>query len=140
MTPQELNTKWEQLAYQQQSHPIPTVVNRQINRAVIEFANWYENNTGQWSAEDTQKYTDLYNVTNDVMEKTIRTISQTALNARGADFAVTGRVRRRKSRVTRTVAAKKKPNRAPLYIFAALIAIVGTIGILKTTKRKRAHA
>ena len=133
MTPQALNTKWEQLAYQQQSHPIPTVVNRQINRAVIEFANWYEDNTGRWSAEDTQKYTDLYNVTNDVMEKTIATISQTALNARGADFAVTGKVVRRKPK-------KVKAKKTYLYIFAALIAIVGTIGILKSKKGMRAFS
>jgi len=133
MTPQELNTKWEQLAYQQESHPIPTVVNRQVNRAVIEFANWYEDNTGRWSAEDTQKYTDLYNVTNDVMEKTIAHISQTALNVRGADFTVTGKVVRRKPK-------KAKDNKTYLYIFAALIAIVGTIGILKSKKGMRAFS
>jgi hypothetical protein len=65
------------------------------------------------------------------MEKTIDHISQTALNARGDDFTVTGKVVRRKPK-------KAKAKKTYLYIFAALIAIVGTIGILKSKKGMRA--
>ena len=135
-TAPELNTLWERLAFQQQSHTIPTVINRQINKAVIEFSNWYDENKWLARGPELQKYYDLYLLTNAVLEKAIETIPQNNTNTAGnRGFEIGGRV-------PHPIPAAKvaKKDHTTLYIFAAAIAIIGTIGILQSRKGKRALA
>jgi hypothetical protein len=144
MTPQELNEAWLRLEGVRQSYLFPsvpiqdmdgssTLIDRLINKYEQQWDNYFTDEN-HFPISDMPKYEGQYAFVNKALQTLIsdsRTINKARDIAVTQPIIVTGRVVRRKPKPKKAIT-----NYLPIVV--ALIAIVGTIGILKSKKGMRA--